>query len=145
MFNPQGYSYMIIDTTVSTLRNSSDTGIKTETVSLLLTFNAHWYLLLHSWHPFKSHFTSNFCNSMDLYHFCSKEDFFFEEGAGDMGNRNRLVSSGCPLLLRNIPIFNIYVHLLRIIKFYLWKYRKMIAKSFSKKYLTDEGSNVPRF
>lgn len=75
MFNPQGYSYMIIDTAVSTLRNSSDTGIKTETVSLLLTFNAHWYLLLHSWHPFKSHFTSNFCNSMIYTIFVAKRIF----------------------------------------------------------------------
>ena len=34
MFNPQGYSYMIIDTSVNTLWNSSDNRIKTETVSM---------------------------------------------------------------------------------------------------------------
>lgn len=89
---------------------------------------------------------------MDLHHFCSKEDFFFffEGSAGDMGGveeGNRLVISGCPLLLRNIPIFIIYICIFWGLESLMCenKFKKVTAKSYSKKRLADAGSDVSCF
>lgn len=66
---------------------------------------------------------------------------------GGVEEGNRLVISGCPLLLRNIPIFIIYICIFWGLESLMCenKFKKVTAKSYSKKHLADAGSDVSCF